>query len=246
MESDSTWETPHVYADKMIRELPIDLLVPYCEKLIKNNSYDTYVNKDSQPGWYQKITKVHPGKFNILDAFEPRTAMEELETHVGDEVISPEQMMDFYRSALIAYQPLDPLDNHDVQQACKEIEIIKNKYCEKDNSITCNKKLDSDETLRRKHNHFMACRNIRAIENTSHCRISTRGHYKFPHDVGHLQQVVQTGEAAGTCRDFYNENQGVPSFNKGSKKKRSIVNKSVLRKPPSNYNVYLPRRSSRK
>ena len=231
------------------------MVPPGCTELDKNKCYDTYVNDISQPGWYQKLTRVYPGKFNPTEAYEPNSAIVELE-QMGESGDTEEngldkKLMDLYRISLNAYVPEDPIDNDDVRHACQEIESMKDLFCDKlikGNNSGCNDN-DTDDDLRKKHNLLMACRNVRAIESTSNCRISSRGHYKFPHDEGHLEQTVMRGTNAEKCRYIYKKRHSKPvsSMHKKSRKKRAIKNsRTQKRKPPSNFNTYLPPRSPSK
>ena len=247
----SSWDSPHAYAEKMEKKESISLLVPVTleQKLPAKNVLDTYENNDAMPGWYQKLTAIHAGNMDTHDAYEPKYARKDIQRQieVGDE--DALALMEAYTSALKAFVPEDPLDNDEINASCQKLEESKKYFCDKvqPSSAACNP-YDDSNVMREKHNNFMACRNMRAIETTSHCRIN-RGHYKYPHDEGHIQQTVMRGTSAEKCRKLYKTliHEPTMSYSKKDTYKHAIYNRNTKqRHPPKNLKDFLPRRSTRR
>jgi hypothetical protein len=105
------------------------------------------------------------------------------------------------------YNVIDAFQPTYNKDACQKLTALKKKSCKQKYRQSCIGETDKD-TLRNRHNEFMMCRNIRALETNSHCK-ATNGMYSNqepwfnPDDYGHLIEINHMGNDAATCVDEF-------------------------------------------
>ena len=81
-------------------------------------------------------------------------------------------------------------------------------YCHRDEKV-CTEK-DNDENLRKKHNRWMTCRNVRAEFQNSNCRIDSESpEWVDPSDRGHIERIKVSAKEAKNCVEIYNHKERV-------------------------------------
>lgn len=97
-----------------------------------------------------------------------------------------------------------PLENN----SCRSKRAFIYDYCHRDEKV-CTEK-DNDENLRKKHNRWMTCRNIRAEFQNSNCRIDSESpKWVDPSDRGHIERIKVSAKEAKNCVEIYNHKDRV-------------------------------------
>ena len=130
------------------------------------------------------------------------------------------------------------------EEACKAIHAEKDKQCKDDTnpSNACNKD-DDKETLKKKHDHLMLCRNLRMIETFSHCKSKSGNRWIKDRAIDHTSQLNNLMRSAGKCVDYYVDRKREEHMEEQKKNRRyyepSDPKKYVKNRKP------IPRRKSR-
>lgn len=119
------------------------------------------------------------------------------------------------------------------EDACKAIQAQKDKYCKDEEdkpkkSPTACKQTDDGETLKKKHDHLMLCRNIRLIETFSHCKTGDK--WFKSKAANHMSQLNELARSAIKCVDYYRNKQPFDQrIDYKPKKKRRTIPRRIKR-----------------